>query len=355
MKLTKNNKDTKSELLATHTSELIEKVDTEIKTKLTSPKPLMVEIKKTPKVLQVPIDNVDVDREWTKVCLVQLDYSLEEQLPPNEFAWILRDKDEIKNKIYKSIKIAKENDVNIMCFPELSFDKEWIDEIKENCGEMIIIGGSYYEKCYNVCPIITKVGTYTYNKIIPSLFENDRPFGRGMESGDALFIFQTRFGRFSVLTCSDFDPSFVSLIESNVNNINFIFCPSCEPKPFRIQKFMDPFCNHYETDMIHVNKAPENNSHGSNSHGKSCIIAKENDAYLGRTITSQHKPSNDEIYYKIFELGKERMIIADISLRGLSVSTTKYSGRIIALPENCYEYNYETENWIRIPGVPLYE
>ena len=94
----------------------------------------------------------DTVKDWIRVCIVQLDFSLDYYPPPNKFAHVLKEKDKIKEKVFDALLIAKEKNVDIICFPELSFAKEWVKDIKVLYPEIIIIGGSYYENEFNTCP-----------------------------------------------------------------------------------------------------------------------------------------------------------------------------------------------------------
>jgi hypothetical protein len=141
---------------------LTDKMSNEIKGKPYETKTTDLETKKEPIIKEIFIANTE--KEWVKFCLVQLNFSVEAQPSPMEFGFALNESDKIKNKIFKALEAAKENEVDVICFPELSFAKEWVDEIKSQYKEMIIIGGSYYAEGYNVCPIIIEGQLYLYRK-----------------------------------------------------------------------------------------------------------------------------------------------------------------------------------------------
>jgi len=111
----------------------------------------------------------------------------------------------------------------VICFPELSFVKEWVEEIKNQYKDMIIIGGSYYDEDYNVCPILQMGHTSIppYRKVFPSPFEDPEKLERGMKSGNILYIFQTKCGKFSVLTCIDYTRLIYRILDED-ENVDFI-------------------------------------------------------------------------------------------------------------------------------------
>jgi predicted amidohydrolase/ribulose-5-phosphate 4-epimerase/fuculose-1-phosphate aldolase len=122
---------------------------------------------------------------------------------------ILKEKDEIYEKILKIIVFAIEKEVNILCFPELFMNEKFCERIKNYISDLhsdiIIIGGSYYKRNINTCPIITKNSIYSTEKIIPSPLEDspasstDRIIG-----GEMICYNKSSFGNFVVLICSDF-------------------------------------------------------------------------------------------------------------------------------------------------------
>lgn len=63
---------------------------------------------------------INVRGSSVRICLVQLDFAITETFP-----YELKDKNEVKNKILKAIDIAHKENVNIVCFPELSFSRDF--------------------------------------------------------------------------------------------------------------------------------------------------------------------------------------------------------------------------------------
>ena len=320
---------------------LTEKISAQIKGVPYETESSTLDTRKKPNIIYINI--ADTKREWIKVCLVQLDVSIEAKPPPADFGYTLKDNNKIKEKIFKALDTAKEQKVDIICFPELSFAEEWVDEIKDQYNEMIIIGGSFYDNGYNICPIIIN-GEYIdppYKKCFPSpALETSRLTGRGMKSGDVLYVFQTKCGRFSVLTCIDYTAQIYRILEHEAGEgIDFVINPCYDHNIERSQSRCDLDCEDHGLSVIQVNRAPDMN----HKYGKSCIIAKEHKSMLDRLINAGFKPS-DGIKYKLCQLNGEEMLIADLRLRAPPVSLTlHYNGRIKLSKENIYKY--EKENW----------
>lgn len=76
------------------------------------------------------IETSPTDTKWVRVALVQIDFQLSFNKPPNEFGYELLKKEQVKSKVFKALEAASRNKANIICFPELSVDEEWLDEAK---------------------------------------------------------------------------------------------------------------------------------------------------------------------------------------------------------------------------------
>ena len=318
--------------------DLTEEITDKIKGKHYTIKPTVKGIEKEPKIIYKYI--ADLENEWVRFCLVQMDFSLKSQPAPKEYGHVLKEKGKIKNKIFKALDIANKNKVNIVCFPELSFTKEWVEEIKDKYMEMIIIGGSYYDGGYNVCPIIIdrEYIEPPYKKCCPSPIENPETTGRGMKSGNIIYIFQTKCGRFSVLTCIDYTKHSRRVCEYENNGIDFIINPSCDKNIFRFQSRCNSDCEDYDINVIQVNKAPDNDKYGG-----TCIIGKEHDDILYKLINDGFKPE-DDIKYKLFQINIETMIIADLNIKIKAPPVSLpigYTGRIRISKDRCYKYKNE--------------
>ena len=269
-------------------------------------------ITREPELKYINKDNSTTD--WVKVALVQLNYKLE--YIPEPFSIILK-KDiekEIKKKIFGAFKIAEEERVNIICFPELSFKKEWVDEIRKFYKDMIIIGGSFYDKNkYNICPIIINGNVLYYRKCHCSIFEESN--GEGMNRGDELYIIQTKFGKISVLNCIDFDEELHRILNEKVD---IIINPRCDiDKEHTFQKRADieierPDGSKLHTFMLQVNTMKVNWGE-SEGGGGTCIFGYEHKYRIEKYKKDGLRP-NDNIKYKICQAMDEMILIADFKI-----------------------------------------
>ena len=100
---------------------------------------------------EIEIKSITIEsfkNNYLRIGLVQIDYEMTEEILPR-----LKNKEFIKIKILKALKLAQEIQVDIICFPELCFSESFIGDVKPY-EQMIIIGGSYYDNNnFNVCPI----------------------------------------------------------------------------------------------------------------------------------------------------------------------------------------------------------
>ena len=306
-------------------------------------KPMSRKEDKDPKIIYKYI--TDTKREWVNFCLVQLDFTIEKKCSPEEYGYVLNKKDEIKNKVFEALEIASKNKVDIICFPELSFSKEWVEEIKNCYNDMIIIGGSYYDEGNNICPIIID-GIYIdppYKKHCPSSEEHPDTTGRGMRSGNILYIFQTKCGLFSVLTCIDYGDQSYRICRYTDKIVDFIINPCYDRNIFRFQHRCNSDCEDYDVSVIQVNKAPDKSRYGG-----SCIIGKEHEAILNKLEGDGYKPK-DDIKYKLCQLDGEIMIIAKLNIRMKAPPVSlpiKYPGRINISKETCYKF--ENGHWVSL-------
>ncbi len=310
-------------------------------------KPASSGIDDGPKIIYKHI--ADTEKTWVKFCLVQLKYSLKYAAKTKEFGLAIEEngKDTVRKKVFQALKIASERGVDITVFSELSFDNSWVNEIQEKFKNMIIIGGSYYDDTYNVCPIFID-GTLIsppYRKIKPSPTENPESTGRGMKSGNILYIFQTKCGRFSVLTCSDYIPIHVYEIcnyeTQGVKGVDFIINPMCETSPSERQSVCNSDCTSYNMDIVQVNKAEDDSK-----YGKSCLIGREHNTILEKLKGDEFR-HDDNIKYKLFELEGEMMMISElnVSMKSPPVDpSADYSGRIRVSDAN--RFVYKKSRWV---------
>jgi hypothetical protein len=249
----------------------------------------------------------DTLKEWIKVCLVQLDYSLTERFP---YTLKEDDKIDVKNKIFEAMKIANEEGADIVCFPEHSFAKEWVEEIKNQCKDMVVICGSFYDAGYNICPIIIDEKDWYYKKCHPSpVFEED-----GMKQGTEILVFQTKCGKISVLTCIDFDYEHNGVYE---HDVNIILNPRCDiDRDYTFQKIdrdIDlPDGSNAPAFILQVNAARVEWGEDKGGGG-TCIIGYEKRQRLERYKREGLRPE-DGIKYKICQAKGEMMIIAELNI-----------------------------------------
>lgn len=279
----------------------------------------------------------DTEKDWVRFCLVQLDFSIVPKPPAEEYGFALKEEHKVKTKVFKALNLAKQNEVDLICYPELSFAKEWVKEIENQYKQMIIVGGSYYDDGYNLCPIIIDGGCVDppYKKHQPSPFEDPQTTGRGMRSGNVLYILQTKLGRFSVLTCIDYTAQSYRLCRYDNKGLDFIINPCYDPNIHRFQHRCNSDCEDYDINVIQVNRAPQGGKYGG-----SCIIGKEHDIFLDKLTNEGFKPE-DDIKYKLFELEGEAMVIVDLDIRMKAPPVTLplgYGARIRISKDRCFKY-----------------
>ena len=80
-------------------------------------------------------------RENIRFCLVQCDFPVKESPRTEPFGYSLDGESDIKAKIFSALELGKENDIAVICFPELSFRRSWVEEIQREYDNMVIVGG----------------------------------------------------------------------------------------------------------------------------------------------------------------------------------------------------------------------
>ncbi|MCD4841420.1 MAG: HEAT repeat domain-containing protein [Methanosarcinales archaeon] len=272
-----------------------------------------------PKIQTVHIS--ETEQEIVRIAVTQISFELTESFP-----FTVKNKDEVKTKIFSALDIAKQDEANIVCLPELCLCNGWISEIKEKYPDMIVIGGSFYEDNKNICPIIME--SYTdipyQPKITPSPFE-DGIMGPRMTPGDRIYRYETRFGKFVILICMDFDDLAHFFRETD---IDMIFCPSFNPAN---ERFQNEAHSHVERTPSYILIA------NTGLHGGTSIFGQLNKNYFGELADGGCKQRKDSTY-KLCEVkkGQEEVIIADFNLdqKGAQVPTPSNPNKVMKSVDN---------------------
>lgn len=256
----------------------------------------------TPPIQTVHIS--DTEQEIVRIAVVQFCFELTESFP-----FAAKNKDEVKTKIFSALDIARDNGVNIVCLPELCLCEEWISAIRGKYPDMIVIGGSFYKDNKNICPVIMRsdVEIHYQHKVTPSDREQGL-MGQKMVPGDAIYRYETRFGRFVILICRDFG-KFVNLFE--VTDIDMIFCPSFNVANKRVCKKADAHVEETPSYILIAN---------TGIYGGTSIFGRSKTEYLGGLVDDGCRAAEDLTYMlcKVKEK-QEKMIIADFNLVHKSV------------------------------------
>ena len=272
-----------------------------------------------PKIQTVHIS--ETEQKIVRIAVAQFCFDRTESFP-----FTVKDRDEVKTKIFSALDIAKQDGTNIVCLPELCLCEEWISEIKGKYPDMIVIGGSFYKDDKNICPIIMESDTDTpyQPKITPSPFE-DGIMGPRMIPGDRIYRYETRFGKFAILICMDFDDLAHFFRETD---IDMIFCPSFNSAN---ERFQNEAHSHVERTPSYILIA------NTGLHGGTSIFGQLNNNYFGELADHGCKERGDSTY-KLCEVkkGQEEVIIADFNLdhKGAQVPTPSNLNKVIKSVDN---------------------
>jgi len=260
---------------------------------------------------QTYIEYVDFkipSKKWVRVGIVQFHFNLNFHnnmpiFPPKQ-----ENSDLIKEKFLKYLELAVRENLDIVCFPEYSMTPETLDIIiKKKIGNLIVVGGSYYKKRKNVCPIIFNNKIRYIQKIHPSKYCESSPVsGRGMIPGDRLFLFDTPAGKIMILICEDFRYELPNIL-SQVENLDFLIIISYNPNPERFHKISEPIPSNYPLYILHSNV-----SEMGGKFGKSCIFGIIDDNSADELAEEGLRPI--DYRNKVSEIQGEGMIIAEFNL-----------------------------------------
>ncbi len=268
-----------------------------------------------PKIQTVPI--IGRAQEIVRIAVAQISFELTESFP-----FAVTNRDEVKTKVFSALEIAKQNGADIVCLPELCLCEEWISEIKEKYPDMIVVGGSFYKDDRNVSPVIMKsdVDIPHQSKITPSPFE-DGIMGSRMIPGDRIYRYETRFGKFVVLICMDFDDLAHFFREAD---IDMIFCPSFNSAN---ERFQNEAHSHVERTPSYILIA------NTGLHGGTSIFGQLDNKYFGALVDGGCKDAkeveSEKWTCKLCEVKKEceEVILADFNLIHKSVQKPTPSNR----------------------------
>ncbi len=303
---------------------LTKEITTKIKGKPFTAKPTATD--KKPHIQYVSI--TDTEKNWVRACLVQLDLPLTQGFP---YALREKEKYKVREKVFEVLEIAKKEHVDIMCFPELSFVREWTDEIRYSYRDFMIICGSFYDESNrNLCQVIIDGKDYPYAKCHRSIMEESIN-GGGLKRGDRLFFFQTKYGLVSVLTCIDYDLEYYRMSEYVKRRTNkpldIVINPRCDidkEHNFQARSSLDidrPDGSRSHTFILHINvkKAVVGNTIGG---GGTSIICSEHRYRIENYREHGLRPS-DGAKYKICEAKDEMILIADLQIAPSTERRTK--------------------------------
>jgi predicted amidohydrolase len=262
-----------------------------------------------PKIQTVHVS--ETEYEIVRIAIAQISFELTESFP-----FTVKGRDDVKTKIFSALEISRKGGANIVCLPELCICGEWISEIEERYPDMIVIGGSFYKDNKNICPVIMESDADTpyQPKITPSPFE-DGIMGPRMIPGDRIYRYETRFGKFAILICMDFDDLAHFFRESD---IDMIFCPSSNSAN---ERFHNEAHSHVERTPSYILIA------NTGLYGGTSIFGQLNNKYFGELADRGCKEREDSTY-KLCEVkeGQEEVIIADFNLN--------HKGAQVPIPSN---------------------
>jgi len=268
-----------------------------------------------------------------KIGLIELDYDLVEI--EGDFGYYVSDEIVQKRKIISAIQKLESYDVNIICFPELSIKKEWVNELCPLSIGKIIVGGSYYDQSYNICPLFVngQLIKPSYSKINPSPFEGTEIYGKKMKSGKTVYIYKTPQFSFVILTCID-NPKIVPTLLTNPEfNIDIVINPCYDEKIERFQQQCDIYCNNSGVFFILTNRSEK-----EGMFGRTSFLASEHKEVLKR-FEGKTRNKDTDSNSVIASISEEEILLAEIDTgnKGPTVPTRLgYVARI--KPLNVFRY-----------------
>ena len=243
----------------------------------------------------------ETNKNIVRIATIQLNFQLTGSFPPT-----LIERDVTKNKILSALETAKNEGSEIACLPELSIHEEWVEEIRNQFSNMIIIPGSYYDSNnYNTCKLSLEsdISIQPQRKITPSAFEDSRVMSPRMTCGEKIInIYQTKFGKFAILICRDFG-NFIHFLRGKVD---IVFVPSYNSANARFHKDADSHITNSPSYVIISN---------TSLYGGTSIFGQLDFKHFNVLEQGGCKKKGD-CSYKLCEIEekKEGLIIADFNL-----------------------------------------
>lgn len=269
------------------------------------------------------LQNISVsekEKDIIRIATVQLDFELSDSFP-----FEIQNKVQTIDTIYSALEKANEKDVDIICFPELSFCEDWLPAIKEKYSNMLIIAGTYYYRGNNVCQILIDSDKRIppQSKAEPSASEKGE-YVQKMISGEFLNIYETRCGKFSVLICRDF-PVHIHRLKGIVD---IVFVPSYNRGTDRFSLTAHTHVGDNPSYVIISN---------SSKYGGTSIFGIVHESILGELFEVGYKINDDKTYNLCeIEKGIEGIIIADFNIvhKSIQVPTPSDPSFIIKTVQN---------------------
>ncbi len=262
------------------------------------------------------IDFKDRKKDHIRVGITQID--LNGILAIDEQQLYKPDLMKLPNVIEHVFLKAANHNLNLLLLPELSGDESLNEQLQmvANANNMVIIGGSYYDKRrVNCCPVAIpgRAKPYIVEKIHPSPFEISPNKNTGIVEGTEVTVFlNTVAGSFGVLICADFLND--SLVEKVCNsNIDFLCVVSMNGDSPRFFEKMNLKCKNCQRGIYILYSNCLFSSDGFFADGLSSLFG-----FMDRLYLSKLKRNEDQQTYQIVsfaEGGEEGLLVADLNLK----------------------------------------
>lgn len=292
------------------------------------------------------IETIDLKQEKQTSCRVMIC-----QLNSVEYDWtnsyglyFLTNNDKLTNKIKEFLKIAKQNSVDLLVFPELSIPEKFMEKIQEWSKEQeaIVICGSHYYNNHGIyisrCPVIIKGNIYFSEKVNPSPLEKSPIAGEGINSGNKILKFTNSFiGNFGVLICSDYLEESLKN-ELDLNSLDILCVPSFQRDSKLYHNRMNIDCENSDRGIYILYS---NFKDPKNGDGNSSIFGLMDKLFSEKLKSAGYTDSNPD--KKLFQFKEEsEYLIAELNVD----SKRPFANRNIATEPNfrLISTNTQTKN-----------